>query len=61
MADERFSLRDSELDLPRAREEGEERISASWIAAKERLDPTPRDEVARMFFKDALRAHLRLH
>jgi hypothetical protein len=58
-ADERFSLRDSELDLPRS-EEGE-RISASWTAAKQRLDPTPRDELARVFFKDSMRARLRVH
>jgi hypothetical protein len=60
MADERFSLRDSELDLPRA-PEGEERISASWFAAKQRLDPSPRDEVARVFFKDAMRMRLKTH
>ena len=60
MADERFSLRDSELDLPRAEENGE-RISASWIAAKQRLDPTPRDEIARVFFKDAMRATAKIH
>ena len=59
MADERFSLRESELDLPRV--EGGERISASWVAAKQRLDPTPRDELARVFFKDAMHARLRIH
>lgn len=60
MADERFSLGDLDLDLPRA-PEGEERISASWLAAKQRLDPTPRDEIARVFFKDGVRARLRVH
>lgn len=59
MADERFSLRESELDLPRY--EGEERISASWIAARQRLDPSPRDEIARVFFKDAMQATLKIH
>jgi hypothetical protein len=59
MADERFSLRDSELDLPRF--EGEDRISASWVAARQRLDPSPRDEIARVFFKDAMEAALKIH
>jgi hypothetical protein len=59
MADERFSLRDSELDLPRVK--GEDRISASWMAARQRLDPSPRHEWARVFFKDALRARWRVH
>ena len=59
MADERFSLRESELNLPRV--EGEERISASWIAARQRLDPSPHHEVARTFFRDALAATLKIH
>ena len=59
MADERFSLRDSELDLPRF--EGEDRISASWIAARQRLDPSPRHEIASVFFKDAMLAALKIH
>jgi hypothetical protein len=59
MADERFSLRDSELDLPRA--DGEDRISSSWIAARQRLDPSPRDEIARVFFQDSMRAALKIH
>lgn len=59
MADERFSLRDSELDLPRA--DGEERISSSWIAAKQRLDPSPHAEIARVFFKDSILAALKIH
>jgi hypothetical protein len=59
MADERFSLRDSELDLPRY--SGEDRISASWTAARERLDPSPRDEIARVFFKESMRAALKIH
>ncbi len=59
MADERFSLRDSELNLPRA--DDEERVSASWVAARQRLDPSPRVEIARVFFKDSMRAALKIH
>ncbi|MBI2391085.1 MAG: hypothetical protein HYV09_15945 [Deltaproteobacteria bacterium] len=61
MADERverFSLRDSELGLPGI-DELAERNRASWIAARQRLDPSPRIEVARQFYKDALRARIR--
>lgn len=59
MSDERFSLRDSELNLPRADDEG--RISASWVAVRKRLDPSPRHEIARVFFKDAILAASKIH
>lgn len=59
MADERFSLRDSDLNLPRF--EGEERISASWISARQRLDPSPHHEIAKVFFKDSILAALKIH
>lgn len=58
MADERFSLRESQLDLPRL-DALAERARESWIAARKRMDPSPRAEVAKTFFRDALRARIR--
>jgi hypothetical protein len=36
-----------------------ERNRAAWLAARQRLDPSPRVEVARVFYRDALRARMR--
>jgi hypothetical protein len=62
MADQRFSLRDSELDLPPVLpdvEELAERNRVAWLTAQQRLDPSPRVELARTFYRDALRARIR--
>ncbi len=62
MPDDRFSLRESELDLPTYEEQRgilAERSRASWLSAKSRLDPSPRLDIARAFFRDALRALVR--
>ncbi|MGZ3451135.1 MAG: hypothetical protein ACXWUG_22805 [Polyangiales bacterium] len=57
--DERFSLWDSELGVSITNE----RVSFvnRWIERQPKTDPTPRKEVARVFFRDATHAHLHVH
>jgi len=58
--DKRLSFSDAELGLPPERLERPSAVKA-WIARHQEGDPTPREEVARVFFTDAIHAATRIH
>jgi hypothetical protein len=57
--DERYSLWDIELG---ASTQGERTSFVNrWVDQQPKLDPSPREEIARTFFADSIRARMNLH